>query len=143
MEIEELFRKNGIKTTNSRKIICDILKKSDKPLNAEEIFIKCKQNYGKVDLSTVYRTLELFEGIGLVERMNLGDDKFSYIMKKDEHKHMLECKICHKEIEIDCPAIQVKEMLKNQTGFTFEDCDSLLKDKIEGVCKECSKGEEK
>lgn len=143
MEVRELLRKNGIKATNGRKIIYGILEKSEKPLNAEEIFIICKQSYDKVDLSTVYRTLELFEGIGLVDRMNLGDDKFSYIMKRDEHKHMLECRICHKEIEIDCPVRQVKEMLKNQTGFTFEDCDALLKDKIEGVCKECSKDEEK
>jgi len=46
---------------------------------------------------------------------------------------LLQCKLCHKEIEIECPMQQVEELIKNKTGFSS--IEHQLK--IEGICEEC------
>lgn len=137
MEGEQLLKKKGIKVTKGRLIIFNILSQSQQSENVEEIFSKCREEDVSIDLSTVYRTLELFQKKEIVEKFNLDSGRCSYLIKKNSHKHVVECKMCHKEIEIDCPMTQIEELVKQKTGFTY--IEHHLK--VEGICKECIKAE--
>jgi len=137
LEIEEYLRKNGIKVTKGRVNILDILYKVNACVGAEYIFEECKRRGIHIDLSTVYRSLELFEVKNIISKFDLGQGKYNYTIKKEDHKHVLQCKLCHKEVEIDCPMQQVRELIKNKTGFVF--VDEELDIKLEGICEECGK----
>ena len=133
MEIEKFLRGFDIKITQPRISILKIMEISKIAISAEKIFNICKDRELKMDLSTVYRTLDMFESKGIVEKFDLGNNKYSYILKREDHKHLLECKLCHKEIEIECPMQQIEELIKNRTGFSS--IEHQLK--IEGICEEC------
>lgn len=135
MESKEILKKNGIKITQGRIEILNILKDSENSLSAEKIYQISKNNNININLSTVYRTLELFEEKELTEKITLNDGVFSYKLKRNTHRHHLECDICHKEVEIPCPMLQIQEMVQNSTGFTLTDHDLVMK----GVCKDCKK----
>lgn len=136
LEIEKYLRQHGIKVTKGRINVLDILSKSDHAVNAEYIFNECKKRNLNIDLSTVYRSLDLFENKELIKKFDLGQGKNNYRLRKEDHKHILQCKLCHKEVEIDCPMQQVRELIKDKTGFTFMDKELDLK--LEGICDECT-----
>ena len=57
---EELFTSQGLKNTKSRNLIYNILEQSDVPVTAEQVFLKLKGSGFSINLSTVYRILEVF-----------------------------------------------------------------------------------
>lgn len=133
MESESLLRNNNIKITKGRLNILNILLESEDAVTVEYVYEHCIKKGLSIDLSTVYRTMDILENKNIVEKLNLGEDKFSYMIKKEKHKHILECCLCHKEVEIDCPMLQIEEIIKNKTGFTLTEHDL----KIKGICDEC------
>ncbi|WP_127836504.1 Fur family transcriptional regulator [Clostridium prolinivorans] len=133
MEPENLLKKNNIKVTKGRIAILNILLSTEDAVTVDYIYEQCKKRGLKIDLSTIYRTMDILENKNIIEKLNLGEDKFSYIIKKENHKHILECSLCHKEVEIDCPMLQIEEIIKNKTGFVLTEHDL----KIKGICDEC------
>lgn len=135
MEIENCLAKNNIKKTSARILILKILSHSDNAMNVESIYNECRSKEANIDISTVYRTLELFSKKNIVKKFDFGDGKYNYSIKKKFHKHILECKFCGKEVEIDCPMQQVEETIKNTTGFTISEDE--FDEKIIGICESC------
>lgn len=135
MEPKEILKEKGLKITKGRIEILNILKNSENSLSAEKIYQIYRDNNININLSTIYRTLELFEEKEITEKIILNDGVFSYKLKGKTHRHHLKCDICHKEVDIPCPMLQVQEMVQNSTGFTLTDHDLVMK----GVCKDCKK----
>jgi Fur family transcriptional regulator, ferric uptake regulator len=133
MSGSSLLKSYNIKNTKGRIAILEILEKSTGSLDAEEIYRICSEKNIIVDFSTVYRTLDLFDSKGIVEKFDLGNSKYSYVLKREAHKHLLQCKLCRKEIEIDCPMKQIEELIKSRTGFSSIEHEL----KIEGICEDC------
>lgn len=140
MEVEQYLKKKGIKVTKGRVNILDILCKANDAINVDYIFSECKKRNINIDLSTVYRSLELFQDKGIIRKFDLGQGKFSYTIKKEDHKHVLQCRLCHREVEIDCPMQEIREIIKNKTGFVYLEDELDLK--LEGICNQCSKGDD-
>lgn len=138
MKILELFKSKKIKITKARIEIYNIISSSENGISADFIYTKCIEAEININLSTVYRCLDLFEEKDIIEKFDLGQGKYSYAIKKHDHKHVLECDICHKEVELQCPMQQIEEMVKNRTGFTLTEHQLFMK----GVCNEC-KGKKK
>lgn len=133
MESQQFFKSKNIKVTKGRIEILDILKNAESSLSAEKIYQISREKSVNINLSTVYRTLELFEEKHITEKITLTDGIFAYKLKKKTHKHHLKCDVCHKEIDIPCPMSQIEEMVKSETGFTLTEHDLVMK----GVCREC------
>jgi Fur family transcriptional regulator, ferric uptake regulator len=134
----DILKQNKIKVTAPRKVILDIILNLNKSSSAEDIFKQCVNSAENINLSTVYRTLEIFEKKKLIDKFHLGDGKYSYTYKKDTHKHVLECSLCHMEIEVECPMKQIEELIKNKTGFTMMEHQLYIR----GICDDCKKEEE-
>lgn len=139
LEIEQYLKQYGIKITKGRVNVLDIICRTDTAVSAEYIFDECRRRGINIDLSTVYRSLELFECKDIISKFDLGKGKYNYTIKREDHKHVLQCKLCHKEVEIDCPMQHVKELIKDKTGFVFE--NEELDIKLEGICETCRKKE--
>lgn len=136
MDINDILKNKGLKITKARTEILEIfLTDIEKSLNAEEIFSKVRHMGKNINLSTIYRTLEIFLEKLILDRFVLENGVAVYKIHRETHKHILECDVCHKEIEVPCPIKQIEEILKEQTGFTLTD-HSL---KMKGVCNKCKK----
>ncbi|AIY78963.1 transcriptional repressor [Clostridium botulinum] len=135
MDLKEFLKNKNIKVTKGRVEILEILRISNNSLSAEKIYQICRCDNININLSTIYRTLELFEEKDIIDKIVLEDGVFSYKLKKKTHMHFLKCDICHKEVEIPCPMIQIQELVENKTGFTLTEHNLILK----GICQECKK----
>lgn len=135
MDVTEFFKSKGIKITKARLAIYYILKEKDGSITADYIYERCKELGINVNLSTVYRNLDALEGKEVIEKFDLGEGRSSFAIKKNNHKHILECNLCHKEIQVPCPMQQIEEIVRNQTGFILTEHKLVLK----GVCEECNK----
>lgn len=134
MEADIFLRENNIKATKARIYIYMLLSKSPDALTAEDIYNKSRGENIDINLSTVYRTLEVFEKNNIVEKFNIGENSHLYSLVKEKHSHILKCSLCNKEIKVPCPMKQIEELVKNQTGFTLTEHKLVLK----GICSECS-----
>nr|WP_156211454.1 transcriptional repressor [Clostridium butyricum] len=139
VESQEFLKSKNIKVTRGRIEILDILKNAESSLSAEKIYLLSREKSININLSTVYRTLELFEEKQITEKITLTDGVFAYKLKKKTHRHHLRCDVCHKEIDIPCPMSQIEEMVQSETGFTLTEHDLVMK----GVCKECKNNKNK
>ena len=134
--MEELFKKFNLKDTKNREIILCILQNSSLPLSAEDIYksVSCEKH--NINLSTIYRTLNtLSEKLILIKQVRQ-DGKSYFQLNKHDHKHVLICNTCHKEVPIsECPFETVNKKISKTTGF------SILSHNIEifGICPDCSK----
>lgn len=122
-----------IRNTKKRNEIINIIQGSSTPISAQEIYNKMSKNT-TINLSTIYRTLELLtkENVLLQEIRN---DKISYYqINNNVHKHRIICTKCNSNTIIDeCPLKELEEHIKKDTGYkltnhTFE---------VMGICPKC------
>jgi len=131
---ENILAKKGCKNTKSRRAVLNILQKADTALSAEDIFILVKESGNSINLSTVYRTLELMEKISLVEKTVMRDGKARYTLTGNGHKHHIICTNCHKTVEISaCPLETLENDVMRETSFDI----TGHKLEIYGLCPEC------
>jgi Fur family ferric uptake transcriptional regulator len=90
----------------------------------------------EVDLTTVYRTLETLEHIGLLAHTHLGHGAASYRLAGDDHIHV----VCHRcSSVIDAPAGLVEQLantLEKERGFTLDKSHFT----VFGTCADCAAG---
>ncbi|MGL4851018.1 MAG: Fur family transcriptional regulator [Clostridium sp.] len=136
MDINEILKINDLKVTKGRSEILEIFSlDKEKSISAEEIFNILKERGKNVNLSTVYRTIDIFLDKSILDKFILETGVGVYKLHKKTHKHVLECDVCHKEVELPCPLKQIEEIVKEKTGFTLTE-HSL---KMKGVCDNCKK----
>ena len=88
----------GFRLTNQREIVIKIMQNTEKHLSADEIYLEASKINPSLGLTTVYRTLDLFNQIGVVQKFDFGDGKARYELtndpQKEEHHHHLVCVQC-------------------------------------------------
>ena len=133
MDLQKFLKDKGLKVTKGRLQILEILCAIKKGITAEFIFEQCKKSGASINLSTVYRCLESFEEKEIVDKFSLNDGICYYKIKGNEHKHLLQCSVCDKEVEVPCPMKQFEDIVQNETGFTVTEHKLVMK----GLCEQC------
>jgi len=138
--LKEDLKKKGYKLTPQRRAIVDtIIQSEGKHLTAEEIYDEVKKICPEIGLATVYRTIQLFEQIGLVSKLQLNDGCSRYEIVHSDERHMhhhLICNICNAVIEVEDDLLeQLEDKIKKQ--YKFKILDHSVK--FYGICEECQK----
>ncbi|NLM45229.1 MAG: transcriptional repressor [Firmicutes bacterium] len=139
-----LLQSYNLRNTPQRRAILAILIESrgEHP-DSEEIYRRLKANKTgkKVGRATVYRTLELFEKLGIVARLTLDGTpaRYELILPERFVHHHLVCLKCGKLIELDdLAAKEFKNTVFRRKGFTV--ADKAMK--IYGYCRDCQNAEQ-
>lgn len=124
--MKELLKEKGIKRTDQRELMLEVLRDSKRPLTAEDIFKKTEG----VSLATVYRTLDLFAEKGLIEQHTFKDsEKKFYELSGNAHRHYAVCLGCRQMEYVNvCPVHDLHIEDFEITGHRLE---------IYGYCKDC------
>ena len=127
------IRSHGGRVTSSRLSVIATIVESDGHISAEEIFDRVQLQNSDIHLSTVYRTLEALENIGVVEHVHLGHGKAVYHLEEDLHQHLV-CENCGAITEAPKDISKHLELeLEARLGFhTRAHHFSIL-----GLCKDC------
>jgi len=86
--------KQGYRLTPQRLMILVAIENSDDHISAEEIYSQVVAKYPNVNISTVYRTLELLKRLGLATETDLGEGRVRYHPAGKGHHHHLVCREC-------------------------------------------------
>jgi Fe2+ or Zn2+ uptake regulation protein len=126
----------GRPVTSQRKLLLSLIKKAGGHISAKELYRRASRRNDSISLATVYRSLQLFKELGLIQERRLGQVYCHYEMKGSaEHQHLV-CKSCGKIIEFETPLIKkLVETLKHEHGFNLTKIELYM----EGYCKECAK----
>lgn len=143
MSCEELLlehlRARGLRLTPQRELVLAALHQLDGPETAEEIYARVHTVSASVDISTVYRTLELFQEFQLVSSFDPGDGKrrYEHLGVEAPHHHLV-CRVCGQVIPIaQADLLPLAEHLAETYGFVAA-AGGLT---ISGLCATCRAAE--
>jgi len=124
---------DGLKNTKQRAAILALLESSAEPVSAEDLYEKMKAEFPTLAVSTVYRNLERFTALGIIEKEVFPDGVLRFL-SAEKHGHYLICTVCSKKIKLGaCPLAGLERRLEKDTGFEI-DGHSLT---IYGKCPNC------
>ena len=126
----------GYRLTPQRMMVLSAIESGDGHISAEEIYAQVVAKYPHVNISTVYRTLELLKHLGLVTETDLGDGRLRYHPADKGHHHHLVCTECGAITDIDESTLaRLKDVLLHRYDFSAE----LSHVAIFGRCGNCRK----
>jgi len=120
-DILSRLSEQGYRMTPQRMMVLSAIERSDHHISAEEIHAQVVARYPHVNISTVYRTLELLNRLGLVTETDMGGGRVRYHPADKGHHHHLVCQECGRVIDLDETVLhQLKEIIKKEYNFDPE-----------------------
>lgn len=132
--IAKILQKQGYRLTPQRVMILHAIDHRTGHFSAEEIYAQIKPQYPQLNISTVYRTLELLKNTGLVTETDFGDGRARYHTTEKGHHHHLVCQQCGAITDLDDSLFEpLREQLNRQYNFNAD----LRHVAIFGTCAKC------
>jgi len=83
--IEERCKKKGVKLTDQRKLVAQIMTNSHDHPNVDELYKRVSKIDSKISIATIYRTVKLFEEAGILTKHDFRGEKARYEELPDSH----------------------------------------------------------
>lgn len=131
--LAQVLTANGFSATKQRQAVFEVLLASP-PIAMRQLISKLN---GRVDRVSVYRTVALFEKLGILQRLNSG---FKYKLELSDsfnaHHHHLTCIECGKVVDVSAVGLEgIIGSIVRDNGFSL----SNHQVEIQGKCADCSK----
>ncbi len=122
MTLEDQCIEKGLRMTGQRRVIAQVLDKSDDHPDVEDLYRRASNIDGNISIATVYRTVKLFEETGIIARHEFRDGRARYeIVPEDHHDHLINLKtgdvIEFASVEIEA----LQERIAKEYGFKLVD----------------------
>jgi Fur family transcriptional regulator, ferric uptake regulator len=136
-EVRQRLHERGLRWTPQLRLLVEVLSDTDGHITGAELVERCREQDPETTPSTVYRTLDVLEDIGLIRHAHGLDGREEFhVRPAREHGHM-HCSVCHRAWEI--AAEDVSGLLadfERQRGFHVD----LGHLSVIGVCRDCGDG---
>lgn len=135
IDLIKYLKEKGYKVTPQRIAVYDILKNTKEHPSVDMLYSKLQPIYPTMSLATVYKSLEVFKELGLVQELNVGEDKFRYDANVNQHPHII-CMACGKVEDVDDEMLfDLVDQVSNKTGY------QLVSQQLYffGYCPNCKK----
>lgn len=145
-EVKLELQRIGIKNTQKKALILEVMKNLQAPINANELHLKCSEVL-KMDIATIYRTLQQFREKEIVREF-LGNDgiiNYEYVgITSRTHPHF-QCEKCHDVICLGELGFDDALYFSNMAGHHKVKSINIT---LGGLCEKCdgtinNQGEEK
>ena len=132
--LRERLRDRGYRLTPQRELILAAVEALGHA-TPDEVLAEVRRRSAAVNASTVYRTLEVLEGLGLVRHAHLSDRAPTYHSVSDhEHFHLV-CRNCGRVVSVGPGMLtSLTERLRDEQNFAV-DVGHLT---VFGACVECA-----
>jgi Fur family ferric uptake transcriptional regulator len=122
LTLEEQCAQKGMRMTDQRRIIAQVIEQADDHPDVEELYRRASARDPRISLSTVYRTLNLFEESGLVTKHDFKDGRARFEPIPDEHHdHLIDIR-SGKVIEFRNEEIEaIQELIAKRLGYKLVD----------------------
>ena len=134
-DLVELLRERGQRMTPQRQLILEAVQQLEGHISAEAVHARVAARFPQVNISTVYRTLELLQELGLVTHTHF-DDGVAQYHRADQgvHQHLV-CRQCGSEQELGLELLEPLGLeLRRRHGFQAD----LAHFALVGLCRACA-----
>jgi Fe2+ or Zn2+ uptake regulation protein len=132
-ELAERLHARGLRATSQRVVMHRLLRDRDRHVSAEELLSEAGELLPGVSLPTVYATLELFEELGIVRRVNSGSGTFLWDTRTAAHHHMI-CRRCGRIEDMEIPLdLERARRSAARSGFEPDRAEVV----VSGLCASC------
>ena len=122
------------RSTEQRQLLLEIIQQAEGHLDADEIYQQARQKRPSISLSTVYRSLQIFKELELIEEHQFDGMRRCYEATHRAKHHHLVCLGCSRIFEFNCPsAKRLKSRISRDEGFKVTDSEVRLV----GYCPDC------
>lgn len=120
--LEVLCVAKGMRMTDQRRVIARVLEAAEDHPDVEELHRRANAIDDRISISTVYRTVKLFEDAGIIERHDFRDGRSRYeTVQEDHHDHLIDLRtgivveFRNEEIE------RLQEFIARELGYKLVD----------------------
>lgn len=129
----DVLRDHGFRITPQRQLVLEAVN-SLGHATPEALLTEVQKTAGAVNLSTIYRTLEVLEQVGLVTHAHIGHGAPTYHSVDDEAHIHLVCDTCSVVTSIDADVAEVfVQLLREKAGFETD----VAHVSVHGQCATC------
>jgi Fur family ferric uptake transcriptional regulator len=120
--LEEMCVAKGMRMTDQRRVIARVLEASVDHPDVEELHRRANAVDSRISISTVYRTVKLFEDAGIIERHDFRDGRSRYeTVNEDHHDHLIDLR-SGKVVEFRSEDIEkLQEVIARELGYRLVD----------------------
>lgn len=122
LDLEAACVDKGMRMTEQRRIIARVLQESDDHPDVEELYRRASAVDPNISISTVYRTVKLFEDAGIIERHDFRDGRSRYeTLPEEHHDHLIDLR-SGKVIEFRSEEIEsIQDQIARKLGYRLVD----------------------
>ncbi|MBE1466827.1 Fur family ferric uptake transcriptional regulator [Kibdelosporangium phytohabitans] len=136
--LKSTLHKRGMRMTPQRQLVLDAVVALEHS-TPEQVCRHVQRTTPTVNITTIYRTLDLLEQLGLVRHAHIGHGAPTYSAHDHEHVHLV-CHQCSDVQEVPCELLDgLSGTLRDQYGFKLDASHVALS----GTCRNCINGESK
>ena len=136
MNITEVLRDHGYKVTPQRLAVYEVIDQNKTHPNAEAIYKELQPKYPSMSLATVYKTMEIFAKIGVVQVLQCDEESHRYDFNVSPHAH-IRCSVCNRVDDIDFDMEEIKKSAAQASHYKIDGIGLSFV----GVCEECQKNQ--
>lgn len=131
--LRQTLHERGFRMTPQRQLVLDAVEQLEHA-TPEQVCASVQRLAPAVNITTVYRTLDLLERLGVVRHTHLGHGAPSYSVREHEHVHLV-CHRCGRVVEAPPELLEpLRGTLRTEYGFAL-DVSHLA---LSGHCRDCS-----
>ena len=120
--LEELCKKRGVRLTEQRKIIAQVMTSSSDHPDVDELHQRVNKIDSKISIATVYRTVKLFEEAGVVSKHDFKGGKARYEKSPEEHHdHLIDVNSGEIIEFVDEDIELLQKKVADKLGYTLVD----------------------
>src|SRR5207237_7310718 len=117
-ELKVALKQQGLRMTPQRQLILDAVASMHGHVSVEQVHQQVVSVFPDVNISTVYRTLEVLEELGLVRHTHFHDGVAQFERTDEAPHHHMVCSRCGADMELDLDLLQpLADELKRRYGF--------------------------
>jgi len=120
--LEALCVEKGMRMTEQRRVIARVLETSEDHPDVEELYRRASAVDAGISISTVYRTVKLFEDAGMIARHDFRDGRSRYeTVPEEHHDHLIDLR-SGKIIEFRSEVIEkLQQEVARELGYDLVD----------------------
>ena len=120
--IEQKCIKKGVKLTDQRKIIAKVMSESNDHPDVDELYKRVSKIDSKISIATVYRTVKLFEEVGILTKHEFRGGKARYEeINEGHHDHLIDIKSGEIIEFVDDEIEKLQKKVAEKHGYTLVD----------------------
>jgi Fur family ferric uptake transcriptional regulator len=131
---KSLFKDKKLRRSYPRFLIYQELSDTKTSLSPQELYQALLKKQRKIGLTSIYRSLDLFESLGIVFKIMNGTSVKYKLCETEDHHHHIICKACGSVVELNfCDISDWAKKVTESTGYQV--IDHQLN--FYGYCKAC------